>query len=390
MHREDELDALLNDRARGLARPGSDSPGVAPLLAAAAHLDSLRDAAPSSAFTSHLEARLMARMAQASSQQGAQAAPLSAQRRRLLHAPSRLAWAAVAAVLLLTVGLGAFTAKAAPGAPLYVVRQFAQTLAAQAIPTTDPLSELAKARADLAAYEAAIAASDQPAALTALGKLRADDAHVAESIAQVSDTTARQQAQTQLANFRLDAETQLRASLASLDWRGRAQVTDALRGWGNTSLVVTQGRIQAETPSGQVTGTTTGAGTALIDAHGVGFSAQAQLLVNGQQIGQVVSLTPTDLIVRVTTQSISLDDSAPLAIGVENADGTVAYTTRVQRDDHSAPGASETPTPGDHGGDHSGSTNGGADGSSSKDATRTPTPADSPSPTPMPTKTPSS
>ncbi len=72
-----------------------------------------------------------------------------------------------------------------------------------------------------------------------------------------------------------------------------------------------------------------------------------------------------------------------------NADGTVAYTTRVERDDHSAPGASETPAPGDHSSNHSGSTNTNGDGSS-KDATRTPTPEESPSPTPSVTGTPSS
>lgn len=387
MHREDELDALLESRARGFAPTSTVSEEVAPLLAAAARLDSLRDAAPSSAFASDLEARLMARMAQTEAQ--TQPDRRSATQRRVLRMPARAAWAAVAAVLLLTVGLGAFTAQAAPGAPLYVVRKFAQTLAAQALPTADPLSHLAQARSDLAAYEAAIAASNEPAALTALGKLRADDAHVAESIAQVSDSAVRQQAQTQLSDFRLDAENQLRASLASLDWSGRAQVTDALRGWGNTSLVVTLARIQADTSSSQGANTSSDAGTALIDAHGAGFSAQSQLLVNGQPGGQIISQTPTDLIVRVTTKSLSTVDAESLAIGVENADGTVAYTTRVERDDHSAPGASETPAPGDHSSNHSGSTNTNGDGSS-KDATRTPTPEESPSPTPSVTGTPSS
>lgn len=390
MHREDELDALLESRARGYAPPASTSEDLAPLLAAAARLDSLRDAAPSSAFTSDLEARLLARMALAPAQPATKPVPLPAQRRHWVGAPSRLTWAAVAAVLLLTVGLGAFTAKAAPGAPLYAVRQFAQKLAAQAIPTADPLSHLAQARSDLAAYDAAIVASNEPAALTALGKLRADDAYVAESIAQVSDTTARQQAQTQLAAFRSEAQPQLRASLASLDWRGRAQVTDALRAWGDSALVVTHARVQLDASSAQGTNTSQSAGTLLIDAHGAGFSGQAQLLVNGQPGGQIVSQSATDLIVRVTAKSLSSEDAGALAIGVENADGTVAYTSQVERDDHGAPGASETPSPSDHNGDHSGSTNGSGDTTSTKDATHTPTPEESPSPTPLSTATPSS
>lgn len=371
MHREDELDNLLADRARGRALRSMGNREavnheIEPLLAAAARLDALHDAVPSRAFTADLEERLMARMSQLPAPaQPAQMERRSTRQANLFHMSPRIAWAAVAAALLLTIGLGAFTAKAAPGGPLYAVRQFAQTLAGQALPspTVDPLATLAQARADLKAYDADIANADEASALVALRHLRSDDARAAAGIDALSDASVRQTDRSLLSVFRQSAITDLRTSFSALDWQGRAQVTDVLRVWGNTSLIVTQARILSDTSGSQSGKTPPGGATLLIEARGAGFVQGAQLLLNGQPVGALISLTPTRLLARLSASDV---DAGSVVIGVENPDGTVAIASSLQRDDHSGPGAAATP--GDHSGNHSGSSTG---------ASRTPTPNDS-------------
>lgn len=379
MHREDELDALLSDQVRGLSRRGVASPEIEPLLEAASRFDVVRDAMPSHTFAADLETRLMARMGQAPVKRIAHAGTPTPRRTSVFGSTSRITWGAVAAALLLTIGLGVFTAKAAPGAPLYAVRQFAQTLAGQALssPTADPLSFLAQARADLAAYNSAIANGNEASALTALGQLRQDDARTADSIKAMSDGSARQSAQAGLDAFRQGAATDLRSSLAALDWQGRAQVTNALRAWGDASLVVTHARIYADTSSGQPGKPPSGSGTLLVEARGAGFAPGARIIVNGQALGEIISLSPTRVVARIPASDL---ESSGVVIGVENTDEDVALAPSTERDDHGDTGVSATPV-GDHSGDHSGSTTG-----DSTTGARTPTPGESTTPgdTPVP------
>lgn len=398
MHPEDELDALLTSRRAGqtqripLGHPVSQE--VEPLLDAATHLDAFRDAAPSAAFAADLEARLMAHMAHMAGATDSEPAQRKAAPRQQVK--SRLtspfvAWGAIAAALALTIGMGVFTAQAAPGGPLYGVRQFAQHLAAQALPspTVDPLTVLAKARADLATYNAEIASGNIPAARATLTKLRDDDAHVAQGIATLSDATAKQTAQTQLSDFRQGAQSDLRASLAAMNWQGRAQVTDVLRSWGDASLVVTRASVTPDTStSNQGAQPSNGGGdTVLLVVEGAGFTQGAQLILNGQPVGTLVSLTPTQFTARVSASALDEDH---LAIGVEATDGTLAYTTSVQRDDHGGPDHSGTPgAGGDHSGDHGGSTGSGADATPHPEGTTTVTLTPSADETPSPTVTPS-
>lgn len=389
MHPEDELEALLNTRVRKPMWSGHVSDEVAPLLTAAARLAPLRDATPDSAFAADLEQRLMARMRQRPASISAAGAEAPVRRSlRFFRASPRAAWAAVAAALLLTVGLGALTAKAAPGAPLYVVRQLAQTLAAQALsePTHDPFAALNQARADLAAFNAAISRGAQPDALTALSKLHSDDAQAAQRIRAMTDAATRESAQTQLSAFRQGAEGDLRASLTALDWQGRAQVTSELRMWGDADLVVTQVRILQDTANGQNKGQgAPGNATLLIEARGAGFAQGAQALVDGKPVGTVISLTPTQIVVRVAASALNPRGASELTIGVANPDGTVAFNPHAQRDDHNAPDATETPNPGDHNSDHTGSSNGNVEPTSTEDANATRTPSPNESASPMPT-----
>lgn len=358
MHPEDALDVLLNERAAGHApRPASRlaNDDLTPLLEAAARLDSLHDAAPSAAFADDLEQRMLARLGQR---------PQSARQGRLGQgrlvsritgigaAPAmRLAWAAIAATLLLTIGVGVITAQAAPGQPLYIVRQLAQHAAADVFPspTSASLAALTRANTDLAAYDAEIARGDDAAALTTLRALHADDAQAASDAAALQDASARQGALAQLAQFRGRAQPDLRASLASLTWQGRAQVTDQLRDWGDTTLAVTQARVLADntaTQSSHASGK-----SALIVVSGAGFASGAQTLVNGQAAEEVISLTPTHITARFDTSAVN---GTTLVVAIENPDGTVAFTTQVERDDNGAPGHVATPGSGDHGGNHGG------------------------------------
>lgn len=386
MRPEDELDALLNDSTQ--AQHASHE--FRPLLSAAARLAPLLDATPERAFADDLEARLMAHMEQRAMTLPVRAVLPTPPARRLLRVSPRAAWAATAAALILTIGLGALTAKASPGAPLYAVRQFAQTLAAQALatPTADPSVALARAQADLEAFNTASASKNETAAIAALTKLRADDALASRQAAAINDSALRQSIQAHISDFRTSAQPTLRASLAWLTWQSRAQVTDVLRDWGDTTLSVSEIDIKSDGSSsdsgGQKPANTT---TTLIIVRGTGFTTSTQLLLNGAPIGVRVSLNATQFVMRVPTSALNTQESHDLALAVANPDGTVAIARETQRDDQ---GASATPGSGDQGGDHGGSgdssnktpeataspeaTSGssGSDKSGSSDATATP------------------
>ena len=368
MRPEDELDALLSDSTQAQRA----SRELRPLLDAAARLAPLRDAAPDRAFADDLEAQLMARMRQRAVTQPARAVPPAPPVRRLPHVPPRVAWAAIAATLLLTIGLGTLTAKASPGAPLYAVRQFAQTLAAQALstPTPDPTIALGRAQADLTAFRAASANQNEVGAITALARLRADDALAARQAAAISDTATRQSIQANIAAFRASAQADLRASLAWLGWQSRAKVTDVLRAWGDTTLSVSEIDIQSDSGSGDSGSQKPRANaTTLIVVRGTGFTSGTQLLLNGTPIGARVSLTATQFVVRVPTSALNQQEEHTLAVA--NPDGTVALAHETQREDHGGSSASATPGSGDQGGDHGGSS-GSSGGSPEATATANP------------------
>lgn len=378
MQPEEMLDRLLTERTAERARPrrgpvtsewrrAPADPTLAPLLAAAARLDPLHDAAPSAEFAADLERRVLARVGQSAAQPVTRTAPTTeiihpeprplrdsgspgwrGEPRTQWRIPGRVAWAAVAAALALTVGLGVFTAQAAPGAPLYPVRQFAQHVASQAFPSPTETAQaaLARAKADLAAYDGDVARDDAAAALVALGALRADDAQAAQDAAAVQDPSARQTAQQRVAQFRQGAVADLRASLAIFDWQGRAQVTDALRTWGATSLQVTQARLLSDAPSPHDAHAS--AGDVIVVVNGAGFTQGAQILMNGDPVGDILTLSATQIKVRVAADALT---QQTLVVGVQMSDDTVAITTNLVRDDHGVTGHAPTPAPsGGHGG----------------------------------------
>lgn len=368
MQPDETLDLLLTERIHGGAvaalpreRWQVDAE-LAPLLAAADRLDALRGARPSAAFADDLERRLLARVAEleqpnhiasAGAAAGARLTPRPLRAARVARShriPTRLAWISVAAALALSIGLGVFTAQAAPGGPLYPVRELAQHVAAQAFPspTAAAQSALARASADLGAYQSDIARGDTPAALVALAALRADDAQAAQDIAALPDASARKAMEERQAQFRQGAATDLRASLAVLDWRARAQVTDALRAWGATRLRVTQARLLSGEATAQDSHASADAGAVIVVVSGDGFTPGSQALVNGAPAGVILAQSPAQLKVRVDASTVA---GQGLVIGVETSDGAVAITMNILRDDHAAPGHAPTPgSNGNHGG----------------------------------------
>lgn len=349
---EDQLDALLDQALSGRTQRSAVSDELKPLISAAARLDAFRDATPADAFSRDLEARLLARMAQPAVAAHGRERPSEVTRgpvhlrRDAIPLRTRAAWAGIAAALLVTIGLGALTAKAAPGGPLYLVRQFAQSIAAHALPssTVDASALIAQLQADLAAYDHANTQGDMPAALAALAKLRTDDQHAARLIGTISDAKSLASAQAQLAAFHASANGDLRASLPGLSLPGRAAVTDLLREWGYSTLTVKSAHISADSkPTNRDTHSSTSGtdgASVIVEVHGTGFDASARVLINGQPYGSILAQSATSITVRAPQSALG---GGQWVIGVENGDGTVAFAATSQRDDQAGSSADGTP-----------------------------------------------
>ncbi len=376
----DQLDALLTARRAGATAPHARMApaGLAPLLAAADTLAPFADAQPSAGFAARLEARLMARVeAGEGARPVAAIAPARARARSARLA--RLTWAAVAACVLLGMMVGALTASAHPGAPLYSLRKAVEGIGADLTggPAATARDNLQRASAALAAFNAAASQGDNTAALTALGQLTQADHQAADAIAQVGDSGQRAALQSQLDSLRSQEVSDLRAGLSNLDWPARIQVTNALRALNATRLVVTSARIIGASggganstghdgngvrPGGQVTVIVTGAG----------FSTGAVLLINGQQTGVVDSVTQDTLVAHLDAKAL---DAAVTSVGVGEPDGSAAITTHIESDGHAS---GEGATPGDH-------ATPGAEATPSEGGDSTPTPQKASDATPSPT-----
>lgn len=353
MRPEDQLDALLDQALSGRTQRSVVSDELKPLISAAARLDTFRDAMPTDAFSRDLEARLLAHMSASPVVTPVRERPSEATRspvqikRNAIPLRTRAAWAAIAAALLVTIGLGALTAKAAPGGPLYLVREFAQSIASHALPssTVDVAALVAQLQGDLAAYDHAIAQGDIPAATSALAKLRTDDQRAARQIGTISDAKSLASAQAQLAAFHASANGDLRASLPAMSIQGRAAVTDLLREWRYTTLTVKSARISADgKPASHDThGSSSGSAgpSVIVEVRGAGFDAGARVLINGQPYSSILAQSATSITLRAPQSALG---EGQWMIGVENGDGTVAFAATSQRDDQVGSSADVTPS----------------------------------------------
>lgn len=398
---EDRLDALLTLRVEHRSWQG-DSPsphglngddGLGPLLVAAGRLADLGSADPSPTFADQLEALFLARAAYLEERDGVagrfreedtetvpllpiiEAPPLLGnddptlpgiawaslpddatetevariRRPSATHSRAiwrRLLWPAIAAALVLAIGMTTFTAAAdaGPGSALYGLRLWEQnvqvSLAGDAASRTR--LHLGYARDALAALNTA-ASSDQTGSTydDALATFQDEISAAASNLDGVPSGQARDILSGQLEQLRAEGRSDLRTALTALPWPERIATTSALAEIGDNVLQVTHADMVYSEH---------GVHGWNITVTGSGFQQGAALLVNGQLVGTVTSVTSTQLIAQVP----GYDSRPPTGgIGVANPDNTAAATTNVTRQHHGddgTPEAQQTPGSDDHSG----------------------------------------
>ncbi|HEX5441390.1 MAG TPA: IPT/TIG domain-containing protein [Ktedonobacterales bacterium] len=403
---EDRLDALLSARAEAqqqrigtpLDTDVDERDGLQPLLDAADRVAALAYEEPTLAFMAHLEGLFLTRAAYLRERD--QSMPLPANgmapisvngmplgnddptlpgstwatatddatlsdtrpvsRPFAIHRRAigrRLLWPALAATLLLAIGMTTFTAAAlaGPGSPLYGLHTWEQSIRANLTGSAADRMRLhmSNAQGALAALDDAVAHHQTGAAYDdALATFRDEIRAAATSLKSVPPGGERDALSAQLDQLHTQGIAGLHAALAILSWPQRIETTGALAESGEQTLTVTQADM-VYAGHGQHLWT--------ITISGSGFQPGAVLLVNGQPAGTVISVTPTKLVAQM-----SGDDSAPRpgSIGVGNPDNTAAATTSItsheENDDDATPGAQQTPTDDDHGSDnHGGGSNSG-------------------------------
>ncbi len=401
MNLDDRLDALLGASGQPAASnpDDDDARALAPLLSAARRLMPLRDAQPAADFAGRLERDLLALAAGRAtnarpSHVGMRAvadsdeptlpllvpqaargsnerAPRAALPRWLRSLPAEASvrghrtrrsatlpvWARAlaAACMLLALGSGLFAAaaNAQPGSPLFGLHQVEQwARVSLSSPADKARLHLQYASDALAALDRAVAQrSGDPAYASALATLQSELNAAATAIAALPAGQTHDALATQLATFQQRARDDLRAALPGLGWSDRVATTAALGGLGENVPHVTGAAIH-EIAGRDAQAAAHGTHAAQVVVSGSGLVAGARLVVNGQPMGTVLSVTDGTLVAQV-----SLDPSLVgrvVSIGVENPDGTAAQTSAI---DHGAavtptPAATATPTPhhGGHGG----------------------------------------
>lgn len=399
MQPEDRLDALLSlfdeaQREHSAPPPANALTGdgeLQPLLDAAYRVAELRSEAPSPDFTARLKTRILAQAAYLEEHAGdtpglwgnvendtttlppVDAPPLIAgnddptlpgfewaavpddptetsiatARRRTIW--KRLLWPALAATLLLAIGMTTLTAAAdaGPGTPFYGLRRWEQdiqvNMAGSAADRT--ALHLTYAHDALAALSAAATQHDTGATYDEALATFSDETRAAmTSLSSVPAGNEQNLLSSRLGQLRADGRADLHSALVDLPWSKRVATTAVLVEIGDDVLEVTQASM-VYSGHGQHVWT--------ITVSGAGFQQGALLLVNGQPAGVVTSVTPTAVVAQ-----ISGDDSAPLpdSIGVANPDDTAALTSHVSNHEQDDGGTSSqaTPTAEDHSGDSQG------------------------------------
>ncbi|HKV85051.1 MAG TPA: hypothetical protein VJN88_10870 [Ktedonobacterales bacterium] len=400
---DDRLDALLTSLDEGRLQPADVDPDLLPLVKVARRLSHLDSAAPSPDFASDLHSRLVARTAALQARQADFAdvtlpgqsyapedmtvplatrplgnAPIQrdtwptlspgvgvvdrhARRPRRTHR-SRLFWQGLAAAVVFLVCGGTFgvAAFAQPGNPLYGLRALESHVGVAVAPTGADRAQqqLNSASAALTTLEGVVTRHSGDAAYTqALAGVRKQEAAASQAVGSLSSSSAYPQLLTQLQGVQARERADLRQALPLVGWENRLATTLALGDLGDT--------IPRITSASATEATGDGGGSWRVEIHGGGFLPGATLVVNGQPVGTVLSVTQDTLLATIPAGAIA---GAPHALGVSNTDGTAAQTDQLgvqTSGDQPTPGPEATPTSGDNGG---GGTGGG-------DHNGTPTPS---------------
>ena len=253
--------------------------------------------------------------------------------------------ALVAATLLVLLGGGALVAalaaSAAPGTPLFGLRQFEQHAGQNFMDASGRAQNHLRAAhqwlGDLRA-----AASGQPGTgsyRATLDALLGEDAAAAQAIQQVAPGTTRDTLTADLAALRADEHATLLAVLSQLDWPDRIATSQAL------------GSLGAAVPAIAGAAVTPGQGLWQVTLTGTGFAPGAVLLIDGRPLGIVLSVSSTTLIAQAPS---GLLKNGGMTLGIGNPDGTAAATTTIEQ--VAAPIA--TPPPDNHGSGNNGNKDG--------------------------------
>lgn len=430
---EDRLDALLSPRGtppQPYTGQNGDDATFAPLLAAAAQLAVLADARPTASFAQALEARFLARAvtladagrashpayntqssldseyptlpaaytyagAPARARERPRAGQSTRQRETqqlrgvalLRSRYQRLLPQAIAASLILLLGVGALTAAAAAGPgsflfPLHRLEQGVQLGLSGSAADRFRL-HLGYANDALATLDAARGASDhgKSAYAQALATLSDEVRATKKELAAVPPGTEHDDLANQLQAFETRATHDLFAVVSpgsALSWQNRVATTLVLGQLG--ALVPHIGTVHISRADD--TSHTGDSGSSTKDTHswqvtisGSGFTPGAEITLNGHTAGTVTKLSPTQIVALVKTDDTGISAGA---IGIKEPDGTAAQVNDGATGDdghNGSPDATGTPTP-RSGDSHSGDSHGGRPGD------LTPTPAITPSPRP--------
>lgn len=373
---EEQLDHLIEaPKYNGSRRPtGSDD--LAARLRAAETLSSLNQIDVPEAFAARLEARVRQRARSLNPPENRLAfVPRDPARDKARPLLMRRAWVtalAIAATLLLAC-VGTFTAAAnsLPGDPLYFGKQ--------------TLQNISLALASGPQGKAQVTISNLRSAVTDLSNEIADgrsNADIMQALTIVANTTRdsqaavaampagseRDTAQHDLNNALASEDQALRQALSRVDWSVRVAFSKQLGVLGDAVPTITNISIKEQSDD-----------TRVVTITGTNFTPQTRLVINNVPRGTVQSQTATQLVVVLSQSEWPGRHSA---LGVQNADGTVAQGTFSddgrEGDDNpnGTPGATRTPeSDDDHGGSGGGSGSGSGSGGGSNG---TPTPTGTP------------
>lgn len=380
---EDQLDALLSarlgdngqrlDHTHALdtdestwvesqaQRSEGDPEMYGPQLEAARRLTTLNTLSPSQAFASALEERFLAYIPPLEDvpvplivlppSTGGDVSGLPGPASRASQIRIRRRWPqrllaplAAALTLVFLSSVLAAAAFAGPGAPLYGIHRWEQNVrvnfAANPADATrlhlqyasdalGPLASAARQPIDVAAYHDALHAVDTE--LT----------EAAASLNAVPRGQTRDQLSASMDTLRAEARSDLYGALPALGWDDRLRTTVVLGRLGAGVPLVTQAVISWVERDGATVWNCT--------LSGSGFAPGAVLLVNGQPVDALISVSANTVVAEVAFEG---NPVTPHTLGLGNHDGTAAVTTKIvsrdASDDNSVQPANATPD--DHGG----------------------------------------
>ncbi len=220
----------------------------------------------------------------------------------------------IAAVLIITcIGVLTASTRALPGDALYSLnqaeKQFALTFASAPKSRVDlQIADLQNALVDL--NTVVKEGRDDDSIRLALDTVSAITVDSQQAAAALPANTSQSAVQQDLASTLFQEEQLLRQLLNRVDWQMRLAFTQQLAALGEPVPTLTHVVVHTQND-----------GTLLITLSGSSFSSQLQLIVNGQQTGNIKQITSSQLVAVVRNPG---QPGGTFAVGVRDPDGTAA------------------------------------------------------------------